>query len=674
MNLKKIILGTTICLPMLASAAGTHGIDKDNLDPSVRPGDDFYQYACGGWMAQHPLTPEYSRFGTFDMLRERAKVQLKDLITNLSKDEQSKVKGTNAQKVSDLYSMGMDSVRLNSEGAAPLKPFLDKINNSRPEDFTDIVAWMHNGVTNVFFSTAVGSDYKNSDRNIMHIGETGLGLGDRDYYLEKNEENDKILKAYENYVMTVMQLTGYSEADARRVWNNVITLETEFARNKKTREERRDANKRYNMMSYSEILSAFPNIEWDRYFKNLGVEDLKEANVSSVNFIKFLNEYLPTLTEQQRKDYMAFMAVADSSALLSDAFSDADFELYDKVMSGKQEKEPRWKTAMALPNSIFGEAVGELYVEKYFPKENKEYMVELVGNLRNALGKHIDNLTWMSDETKAKAHEKLSSFKVKIGYPDKWRDYSGISIDPEKSYLENVYNASVWFHEDNRRKLTKPVDKEEWHMTPQTVNAYYSPQTNEICFPAAILQDPYFDVTADDAQNYGAIGVVIGHEMTHGFDDQGRKYDKDGNLTDWWQPQDAEEFKKLADALVAQFDEVEVLPGLHANGRFTLGENIADQGGLRVALTAYLDHMKDKKMEDIDGFSPLQRFYLSYANLWAGNIRDEEIRARTKSDSHSLGRNRTNVSVRNIAPFFEAFGIKEGDAMFRPESERVVIW
>ena len=674
MNLKKIILGTTICLPMLASAAGTHGIDKDNLDPSVRPGDDFYQYACGGWMAKHPLTPEYSRFGTFDMLRERAKVQLKDLITNLSKDEQSKVKGTNAQKVSDLYSMGMDSVRLNSEGAAPLKPFLDKINNSRPEDFTDIVAWMHNGVTNVFFSTAVGSDYKNSDRNIMHIGETGLGLGDRDYYLEKNEENDKILKAYENYVMTVMQLAGYSEADARRVWNNVITLETEFARNKKTREERRDANKRYNMMSYSEILSAFPNIEWDRYFKNLGVEDLKEANVSSVNFIKFLNEYLPTLTEQQRKDYMAFMAVADSSALLSDAFSDADFELYDKVMSGKQEKEPRWKTAMALPNSIFGEAVGELYVEKYFPKENKEYMVELVENLRNALGKHIDNLTWMSDETKAKAHEKLSSFKVKIGYPDKWRDYSGISIDPEKSYLENVYNASVWFHEDNRRKLTKPVDKEEWHMTPQTVNAYYSPQTNEICFPAAILQDPYFDVTADDAQNYGAIGVVIGHEMTHGFDDQGRKYDKDGNLTDWWQPQDAEEFKKLADALVAQFDEVEVLPGLHANGRFTLGENIADQGGLRVALTAYLDHMKDKKMEEIDGFSPLQRFYLSYANLWAGNIRDEEIRARTKSDSHSLGRNRTNVSVRNIAPFFEAFGIKEGDAMFRPESERVVIW
>lgn len=674
MNLKKIILGTTICLPMLASAAGTHGIDKDNLDLSVRPGDDFYQYACGGWMAKHPLTPEYSRFGTFDMLRERAKVQLKDLITNLSKDEQSKVKGTNAQKVSDLYSMGMDSVRLNSEGAAPLKPFLDKINNSRPEDFTDIVAWMHNGVTNVFFSTAVGSDYKNSDRNIMHIGETGLGLGDRDYYLEKNDENDKILKAYENYVMTVMQLAGYSEADARRVWKNVITLETEFARNKKTREERRDANKRYNMMSYSEILSAFPNIEWDRYFKNLGVEDLKEANVSSVNFIKFLNEYLPTLTEQQRKDYMAFMAVADSSALLSDAFSDADFELYDKVMSGKQEKEPRWKTAMALPNSIFGEAVGELYVEKYFPKENKEYMVELVENLRNALGKHIDNLSWMSDETKAKAHEKLSSFKVKIGYPDKWRDYSGISIDPEKSYLENVYNASVWFHEDNRRKLTKPVDKEEWHMTPQTVNAYYSPQTNEICFPAAILQDPYFDVTADDAQNYGAIGVVIGHEMTHGFDDQGRKYDKDGNLTDWWQPQDAEEFKKLADALVAQFDEVEVLPGLHANGRFTLGENIADQGGLRVALTAYLDHMKDKKMEDIDGFSPLQRFYLSYANLWAGNIRDEEIRARTKSDSHSLGRNRTNVSVRNIAPFFEAFGIKEGDAMFRPESERVVIW
>lgn len=674
MNLKSLIIGATAGIPMMAAAAAPHGIDLTNLDPSVGPETDFYQYACGGWMAKHPLTPEYSRFGTFDLLRENAKTQLKELITQLADNKESGIKGTNAQKVSDLFSLGMDSVRLNKEGSAPVQPFLSKINNSNPEDLIDVVAWMHNGITSVFFSTAVGGDYKDSNRNIMHIGETGLGLGDRDYYLEKNEENEKILKAYEVYVKKIMQLAGYSREDAERVWKNVINIETQIARNKMTREERRDANLRYNPISYSDLLSRFPNIDWNRYFNNLGVENLREANISSIKYLEFLNDYLPTLSDSELKDYMAFMAVSDSAGLMSDDFSDADFELYDKVMSGKQEQEPRWKRAMALPNSIFGEAVGALYVEKYFPKENKEYMVNLVENLRSALGKHIENLSWMSDETKSKAREKLKSFKVKIGYPDKWKDYSGITIDPEKSYLENVYNASVWYHEDNRKKLDKPVDKEEWHMTPQTVNAYYSPLSNEICFPAAILQAPYFDLKADDAQNYGAIGVVIGHEMTHGFDDQGRKYDKNGNLSDWWQPQDAESFKNLADQLVAQFDAVEVVPGLYANGRFTLGENIADQGGLRVAMTAYQDMMQEKEKKEIDGLSPEQRFYLAYANLWAGNIRDEEIRSRTKTDPHSLGKNRTNVTLRNIEPFFKAFDIREGDPMFRSENERVVIW
>ncbi|MCM1291037.1 MAG: M13 family metallopeptidase [Prevotella sp.] len=675
MNIKQLILGTIAGLPLFASATSSpHGIDKANLDTSVSPGEDFYQYACGGWMASHPLTPEYARFGTFDLLRENAKEQLKDLITQLNDNPDSKVKGTNAQKVCDLYALGMDSIRLNKEGASPLIPFIEKINNSTPEEFIDIVAWMHGGITSAFFSTAVGSDYKDSDKNIMHIGEMGLGLGDRDYYLEKSPENDKILEAYKRYVLTVMKLIGYDDKGALRVWNNLISMETEFARHKKTREQRRDPKLRYNIMTFDEIQKRYPNIDWKRYFSNLGVENLQSANISSVAYLDFLNQYLPTLSEQQRKDYLTFLLVADSSGLLSDDFLNADFELYDRVMSGKEEKEPRWKTAMALPNSIFGEAVGQLYVEKYFPEKNKEYMINLVENLRKALGKHINNLSWMSDATKKKAHEKLSSFKVKIGYPDKWKDYSGITIDPEKSYLENVYNASVWYHKDNIAKLSQPVDKEEWHMTPQTVNAYYNPTTNEICFPAAILQAPYFDPEADDAQNYGAIGVVIGHEMTHGFDDQGRQYDKDGNLFDWWQPEDANKFKELADALTAQFDAVEVLPGLHANGKFTLGENIADQGGLRVALTAYLDHTDKESRKDIDGLTPLQRFYLAYANLWAGNIRDEEIRVRTKSDSHSLGRNRTNVTLMNIDPFFETFGIKEGDKMFRQKDERVIIW
>ena len=482
------------------------------------------------------------------------------------------------------------------------------------------------------------------------------------------------MAAYERYIKRMMELIGYDKKEQQRVWDNVISIETEIARNKKTREERRNPQLRYNMMTMDEILKSYPNIDWKGYFSALGLPEVDKANVSSVKYMEFINEYLPKLNQQQIKDLMTVDLVTSSSNLLSDDFQEANFEMFDRTMSGIEQMEPRWKRVMTIPNSMFGEAVGELYVAKYFPEENKTYMKPLVENLRKALGKHIDNLSWMSETTKAKAREKLATFTVKIGYPDKWKDYSGIQIDPSKSYLENVSEASKWYSQDNYQKLGKPVDKDEWHMTPQTVNAYYNPTTNEICFPAGILQAPYFDLTADDAQNYGAIGVVIGHEMTHGFDDSGRQFDKDGNMADWWQPEDTEKFTALADRLVAQFDAVEVAPGVNANGRFTLGENIADQGGLRVALTAYLDSMKGKELNDIDGLSPAQRFYLAYANVWANNIRDEEILSRTKTDPHSLGENRVNVTLRNLEPFFEAFGIKEGDKMFRPVSERVVIW
>lgn len=674
MNLRQLLWCVVAGTPLLGTAAIPHGIDKSNLDPTVSPREDFYMYACGGWKAKNPLGAEYSRFGTFDQLRENAREQLRDLIVNLSENPESKVKGTNAQKISDLYAMAMDSVKLNREGAAPVLPLLEKINNSRPEDFIDIIAWIHNGLGSSFFGTGVGSDAKNADMNIMHIGEVGLGLGDRDYYLEKNDNNDRIMAAYEKYIKRLMELVGYDEPSRQRVWDNLITIETEFAKHKKTREEQRNPQLRYNMRTMDQIRKDYPNIDWNRYFAGLNLHNVDKANISSLKFLEFLNSYLPTLTDQQRKDYMVVDVLTSSSNLLGDEFENANFEMFSRTMSGIEEMEPRWKRAMTIPNSMFGEAVGELYVKKYFPEESKQYMKTLVGNLQKALGSHIDSLTWMSDSTKAKAHEKLATFKVKIGYPDKWKDYSGITIDPSKSYLENVSAASQWYAQDNYQKLGKPVDKEEWHMTPQTVNAYYNPTTNEICFPAGILQAPYFDVNADDAQNYGAIGVVIGHEMTHGFDDSGRQYDKAGNLSDWWQPEDADKFTKLADGLAAQFDAVEVAPGVHANGRFTLGENIADQGGLRVALTAYLDSMEGKEMKDIDGLTPLQRFYLAYANVWADNIRDEEILKRTKTDPHSLGRNRVNVSLRNIDKFFEAFGIQEGDKMFRPESERVVIW
>lgn len=652
---------------------GKYGIEMENLDLSINPKDDFYMYACGGWKKLHPLKGEFARFGTFDLLRENAREQLKDLIMNLSDNPDSKIKGTIAQKVSDIYNMAMDAEKINSLGAAPILPMIEKIEKSAPEDFTEVLSWMHSGIASPFFGTGVGTDAKCSDMNVMHIGEAGLGLGDRDYYLEKNERNSEILKAYEIYVKRILELTGFDEETQQRVWSTLIRVETEFARHKMTREERRNPLARYNMMSMEEIKNKYPAIDWDNYFKGIGINEIDKANVVSPAFMAFLNDFLPTLSEREIKDLLILDVIESAGDSIGDDYYQASFE-FSKVMSGVEEMEPRWKRAMGIANSMFGEAVGKLYVEKYFPEDNKRYMLNLVENLKKALGKHIDNLTWMSEETKAKAREKLSTFKVKIGYPDKWKDYSEIDIDPSISFQENLLRASRWYAKDNYSKLGKPVDKEEWHMYPQTVNAYYNPTSNEICFPAGILQAPYFDVNADDALNYGGIGVVIGHEMTHGFDDSGRRFDKDGNLNEWWQKEDEEKFNGLADKLVKQFNEIEVAPGVKANGRFTLGENIADQGGLRIAMTAYLDSQKETTPENIDGLSPKQRFYLSYANVWADNIREAEILDRTKSDPHSLGRNRVNVTLRNLEPFFEAFDIKSGDKMFRPEEERVIIW
>lgn len=655
-------------------SATKHGVDRSNLNLEVSPSENFFEYANGGWMQAHPLTPEFARYGMFDLLRENAKTQLKELIENLDNNPESKVKGTNAQKIRDLYAMAMDSTARTAAGVAVLQPYLDKINTFDIKNLSEMIGYLHQGLTSSFFSAGVGSDYNDANMNILHLGETGVGLGDRDYYLVKSEENDRIMKEYEKYVKRLMTLSGFNEEDTQRIWNNVIEIETKIAEHKKTREEKRMPQLRNNVMTLEELKSNYPNIDWDVYFSVLNLPAFDKVNVSSKGYLEWLNDYLPSMTEQQIRDYLTFELIGDSSNLLGDDFELANFDFYDRILSGKEEQEPRWKRAMVIPNSMFGEAIGQLYVEKYFPEENKQYMLTLVNNLKLALGQHIDSLSWMSEETKKKAHEKLSTFRVKIGYPDKWKDYSEIEIDPSKSYFENVLAAAKWYRRDNFKDLGKPVDKEEWLMTPQTVNAYYNPTTNEICFPAAILQAPYFDKNADDAMNYGAIGVVIGHEMTHGFDDSGRKFDKDGNLSDWWQPSDAEKFTSLADALASQFDAVEVLPGVMANGKFTLGENIADQGGLRVAMTAYKNAVAGSEPEIIDGFTPEQRFYLAYANLWANNIRDEEVARLTKTDSHSLGINRVNVTLKNIDKFLDAFGIKEGDKMYRPAEERVIIW
>ncbi|MBR5551897.1 MAG: M13 family metallopeptidase [Muribaculaceae bacterium] len=644
------------------------GVDLANLNDSVAPQEDFYGYACGGWMKANPLKPEYSRFGTFDQLGENTREQVKSLVTSL--DSKNAEKGSAAQQIGDLYALGMDSVRLNEEGANPIKKDIEIINNTKREDIIDLMATMI-GV-DAFFGTGVDADMMNSNMNTMYWQQGGLGLGDRDYYLEDNENTNAIREAYKSFIKNITGLVGYDSIAQQRVVDNVMNIETELAKAAMTREELRDPMASYNPMAVEDVCKQYPNVDLRRYFQKQGL-DVDTVVIGQPKSLAAVDNILKNADIQALQDYLVAGYISSAANFLSDDFINANFEL-SKVISGVQQIQPRWKRALSIPNNMLGEAVGQLYVEKYFPQSSKDKMLELVENLKTALGQHIDNLTWMSDATKAKAHEKLSTFTVKIGFPDKWRDYSDLVIDPSKSYWENVKAAIKHNVDFSLADYGKPVDKSRWYMPPQTVNAYYSPLSNEICFPAGILQAPFFDPEADDALNYGAIGVVIGHEMIHGFDDQGRQFDKDGNLKDWWTAEDAEAFNKLADILVTQFDRIVVLGDTHANGRFTLGENIADQGGLRVAYTAYQNSLKNKERVDIDGFTPEQRFYLAYANVWAGNIRDEEILSRTKTDPHSLGRWRVNGTLPNLEEFFKAFNVKEGNKMFRPESERVVIW
>lgn len=654
---------------MTMNAETPKGVDRNNLDESIAPQEDFYQYACGGWMKANPIKAEYSRFGTFDKLGESSREQVKSLVENL--DVKNALQGSITQKIGDLYAMGLDSVRLNNEGATPIMEDVKKINTTKREDIIDLMSSMI-GVS-AFFGTGVDADMMNSNMNTMYWQQGGLGLGDRDYYIEDSENIKAIREAYKTYLKTISSLIGYNEEEQTRFVANVMSIETALAKAAMTREELRNPMASYNPMTIEQISQQYPNVDLSRYFKNQGLSNVSVVIVGQPKSFAAVDSIMKNASEQELRDYITAGYISSAANFLSDDFINAEFEL-SKVVSGVQQLQPRWKRALSVPNGMLGEAVGQLYVEKYFPQSSKDKMLELVNNLKVALGQHIENLTWMSEATKAKAQEKLATFTVKIGFPDEWRDYSGINIDPKKSYWENI-KAAIKFNLDfNLADYGKPVDRNRWYMPPQTVNAYYSPLTNEICFPAGILQAPFFNPDADDAENYGAIGVVIGHEMTHGFDDQGRQFDKDGNLKDWWTAEDAEAFNKLADQLVAQFDEIIVLGDTHANGRFTLGENIADQGGLRVAFTAYQNSLKGKERKEIDGFTPEQRFYLSYANVWAANIRDEEILSRTKTDPHSLGRWRVNATLRNLQPFFDAFNVKEGDKMFRTTDDRVVIW
>ena len=648
-------------------------IDPSNMDTTVACGEDFYEYACGGWIKKNPLKPEYARYSSFDVLAENNQKQMRELIDELEKAENEP--GSVAQKVGDLYKMGLDSVRLNKEGVSPISEALKNIASLDDKAaFASLVAQMHKEGSSPFFQLYVGADEKNSSMNIVNLYQGGMSMGDRDYYLSEDSANIKIRDAYKKYINKLFTLAGYSAEKAAVAEKNVMNIETALAKVAFSREETRNPLKNYNKMPMTDFLKQMNGFDWKSYFSALGLDSLNEINPNQLPFIKGMDALVGGLTSEEIRDYLIFKQINTASSYLSDDFVQARFDFYGKVLSGQQELKPRWKRSLSVTDGALGEALGEMYVAKYFPPEAKERMLKLVENLRISLGEHIDSLEWMSAETKAKAKEKLAAFYVKIGYPDKWRDYSGLTIDPKKSYWDNVREAAIFESDYMLSDVNKPVDKTRWLMSPQTVNAYYNPTTNEICFPAGILQPPFFYMDADDAVNYGGIGVVIGHEMTHGFDDQGRQYDKDGNLKDWWTAEDAKQFNLRADKLADQYSSIIVLDTVHANGRFTLGENIADHGGLRVSYTAFKNATKGQDLKPIDGFTPDQRFYLAYAGLWAQNIRDEEILRLTKIDPHSLGKWRVNAALRNLESFFQAFGITEKDSMYMKPEDRVTIW
>ena len=650
----------------------TGGIDMANLDTTVSPDADFYQFACGGWMKAHPLTDEYGRFGSFDLLAENNREQLKGLIEEMA--GQKADAGTITQKIGSLYNMAMDSSKLNVDGWKPIAPQLARITDVKDrKELSKLIAEMTRQGFQPYFGIYIGADDMNSSMNLLQTYQGGLGLGDRDYYLKEDDHSREIRTKYQQHIAKMFMLAGYTDKEAEQAATDVMAIETRLAQAAYEKVKLRDPHANYHKMTLEELKKEIPGIDWEVYFATLGLPDLKELNLAQPEPIKEVADMLNKTDLDAQKAYLKWKVIDAAAPYLSDDFVAGNFEFKGKVLSGVKEMKPRWKRAVATVDGAMGEAVGQMYVEKYFPAAAKERMVKLVGNLQQALGERIQALHWMSDETKAKALEKLSSIYVKVGYPDKWRDYSSLEIQ-EDSYWDNIVRSNVFDFDYMLSKAGKPVDKTEWMMTPQTVNAYYNPTTNEICFPAGILQYPFFDMKADDAFNYGAIGVVIGHEMTHGFDDQGRQYDKDGNLKDWWTDEDAENFKTRAKVLVDWFDAIEVLPGLHANGELTLGENIADHGGLQVAFQAFRNATRNAPLEKIDGFTPEQRFFLSYANVWAANIREEQIRFLTQMDVHSLGRWRVNAALPHIDSWYEAFGIQEGDPMYLVPEKRASIW
>ncbi len=649
-----------------------NAIDLKNLDFSISPATNFYFYANGGWLKANPLRDEFSRYGTFDKLIEENQHLQRELLEELAlnKDKNTGI----ASKIGNFYACARDEEGIEKSGISPILPILERINGIQTKnDLIIEFSRLHCESFAPVFAFAGSPDEKDSKRMISHIFQAGLGLPDRDYYTDEDERMKSIRAQYLLYIQKLITIAGLEEKNPVENSNKIMEIETRLARASMTRLEQRDPHNTYNKFSEAELKNRFPEFDWNLYFLNLGLADPGSINVNQPAFLSEVNKMLQDLSFDDWKIYLKWNILNSSAPYLHKLVVDEHFAFYGKILSGKKEQRPRWKRAIGAADEAIGEAIGQIFVERYFPPEAKQRMLQLVENLRQALARRINHLGWMGAETKEKALEKLSTMKVKIGYPDKWRDFSKLEFTDD-SYFKNVLQSSIFNFRYNLSKINKPVDPDEWHMSPQTVNAYYNPLDNEIVFPAGILQPPFFFKDSDEAVNYGAIGVVIGHEMTHGFDDQGRKFDKNGNLTDWWTEEDAEKFNERTDILVRQFDAFVVLDSIHADGKLTLGENIADLGGIHISFDALKMALKNSNPELIDGFTQEQRFFLAYAHVWAQNIRDEEIQRRVKEDEHSAGNLRVIGPLRNVAAFHEAFGVKPGDGMYLEVSERAIIW
>lgn len=675
MKKKTFLLGLLLCATgAFAQGNLSSGIDLKNLDTSVKPGDDFYHYAAGGWLKSHPLDAEHVQNGAFTDLYEQSQKRIQDIILGFASKPQKQ--GTLGQKIGSLYNLLMDSVRLNREGWRPIKPTLDKIAAIKNRKEYQLVCAQldRNGESTMMFGIGAGADQKDSEWNLVAVGQGGLGLGERDYYLSDDAQNKRVLEAYKQYLKKLFTLTGADEATAEKKTQAVIAIETEIAKASYDKVKQRDIDANYHKMTYTQLISDFPGIDWGNVFLASGFPAFDYVDVGQPEPIHAVEKILAETPLDDLKTYAQAKVISGATSKLSDDFRKASFELR-KAMVGSKQDQPRWKRAVAVVSDRLGEAIGKMYVERYFPESSKKRMLELVHNLQTALAQRIDEATWMGDATKAQAKDKLSNFIIKIGYPDKWKNYDGLQVNDSLSLYENLCNISRWATDDYiAKRVNKKVDKTLWQMTPQTINAYYDPSTNEICFPAAILQPPFFDPNADDAVNYGAIGGVIGHEMSHGFDDQGSQFDKYGNQRNWWTAQDKKNFDARTKVLADWFSSFDVLPGIKVNGKQTLGENIGDNGGLNISFRALQNSMKEHPLAVKDGFTPEQRFFLAWGRVWASNMTDEVVKYLLTVDVHSPNYARVNAALPMIDAWYKAFNVKKGDKMFVPKNKRAHVW